>query len=204
MQCNNETKHNEVQHNIPHTITPQQLPLSLTITYMFHCFGGFSCLFVFCFVLNWQACSFQMFGNSEHKMQEYPVSPVCFQGSICLLVTTRVMLSAPSNPDENYQLVTKKPNDFINNILPVTKVIWRSNATRNVLVKWVMCGWLLRVNTSFLISLIDTSGWVLIELQWEECAVWQCKWQDRSAICRVYITTANTLKALIPFYVFHI
>jgi len=145
-----------------------------------------------------------MFGNSGHKMQEYPVSPMCFHGSICLLVTTRVMLSAPSNPDENYQLVTKKPNDFINNILPVTKVIWRSNATQNVLVKWVMCGWLLRVNTSFLISLIDTSGWVLIELQWEECAVWQRKWQDGSAICRVYITTANTLKALIPFYVFHI
>lgn len=85
------------------------------------------------------------------------MSSIWFHDSICLLVTARVILSAPSNPEENYQLVTKKPNDFINIILPVTKVIWRSNATRNVLVKWVMCGWLLRVNTSFLISLIDTS-----------------------------------------------
>lgn len=71
----------------------------------------------------------------------------------------------PGNLDENYQLVTEKPNDFINNILPVTKVIWRSNATQNVPVKWVMCRRLLRVNTSFLISLIDTSERVLIELQ---------------------------------------
>lgn len=149
-------------------------------------------------------CTGDFFGNSGHKMQECPLSPIQFCDSICLLVTARVMLSAPSNPEENYQLVTKKPNDFINIILPVTKVIWRSNAAQNVLVKWVMCGWLLRVNTSFLISLIDTSEWVLIDLQWEECAVWQCKCQDGSAICRVYITTANTLKVLIPFYVFHI
>lgn len=194
MQCNNETKHNEAQHSTPHTIMSQQLPLPLK--HFFFPFDRSANSPV-----HWRFWEIQ---NSGYKIQEHPVSPIHFHDSICLLVTTRVMLSAPSNPDENYQLVTKKPNDFINNILPVTKVIWRSNATQNVLVKWVMCGWPLRVNTSFLISLIDTSGWVLIELQWEECAVWQCKWQDGSAICRVYITTANTLKALIPFYVFHI
>lgn len=44
---------------------------------------------------------------------------------------SRVISSAPSTLQENYQLVTKKPNDFINNILPVPKVTGRTNATRN-------------------------------------------------------------------------